>query len=108
MSVFYDRAETGEEVVITYRPYSWYVIFLLFVGSLVAGDVGTGPPAILKGVLWACFAALLLVRFFVMRGVNSEVRRAMKGGSVVMSGSAFNAKNPLTARIRKSGAGHVA
>ncbi len=101
MKFFYDRTETDTEVVIVYRPYSWYLLFGLLAVYLVSGELPAGGLSELKGLAWAAIIALMVTRFFAMRGVNATVREAMKKGAVQMSGSSLSPKNPLTARIPK-------
>lgn len=101
MKLFYEQSETETEIVITYRPYSWYLLFLLLAVFLLSSELPNGELGAVKGLSWIAIIVLMGSRFFAMRRVNATVREAMKQASVQLSGSSLSLKNPLTARIRR-------
>lgn len=103
MSFFYERIETEKTVTITYKNmliyYAAYIFFvLLAMGSLILmrfvdpiASCCLGPFAIIP----------LILLWLHMRQVGSEVKEAMRKGSVKVSGSRFSSSNPLTYVIEK-------
>jgi len=102
MTLFYERTETSDEVLVTYKPYYLYLLFgMLAIYALPESWFGTGMLAPVKSAAWLALLALIIGRFVTMWRINAEVRRAMKDGAVQMSGSIYSFSRPLTARIRK-------
>ena len=103
MSIFFDRKETESQVVITISPW-WLYLSLGLVAVMVLPRIGqdSEAPAGIASIFALC--ALMIVsiwRLLSMSRVRGEIFRAMKAGSVQMSGSRFNPASPMTITIEK-------
>ncbi|MFT5447154.1 MAG: hypothetical protein ACI9DC_002329 [Gammaproteobacteria bacterium] len=103
VSIFFDRNETASHVVIKISPWWLYVSLGLIAVMLVPriGQDAAAPSGIVSTLaLWALIIVSIW-RLLKMRGVRGEIFRAMKEGSVQMSGSRFNPTSPMTIKIQK-------
>lgn len=100
MALFYKREETPKEVVIQYKYHSLFYIVLFggFIFSILVDEI-TG--ASWGYLIWVFIFLFLLVYLVDIRKPNKEIRRAMKEGSIQVSGSKFSFSNPFTAVIKK-------
>jgi len=101
MATFYDRTETENEIVITYKYHAaaWILIFGGFAVAYIGPYTGLSKTAALAIVL----GILFIVFIYILGKIspNREIRKAMKLGRVQVSGSKFSFSNPLTFRIKK-------
>ena len=106
VNIFFDRKETESQVVITISPW-WLYLSLGLVAVMVLPRIGqdSEAPAGIASILALC--ALMIVsiwRLLSMSRVRGEIFRAMKAGSVQMTGSRFNPASPMTITIEKKDA----
>lgn len=102
MKLFYTRTEYEREVVITYTPYfTWLFALAIPVWAFAGTQADTSLARLAASLLWVVVLVVLLWRAFAMRTVWREIRTAMRKGGVVMQGSKFNPRNPLTFSIPK-------
>jgi len=101
MPKLYDRSETHNEITIVYKYHPVFYILLLacFVIAYAGSYVGMSETVAMVIVL--CVLFVLIFYHVAIRSVNSEVKKAMRAGSVELSGSKFSFSNPLTFRIKK-------
>lgn len=102
MSFFYERVETEDKIVITYK--NMIIYYMVYVG-LVTLAIILMPLSRIVPLL--CLAApfvivALLALWLHMRGVNSEIKKAMKKKKVIVSGSKFSNSNPMRFEIPKT------
>ncbi|MGB2761941.1 MAG: hypothetical protein WBC21_00125 [Minisyncoccales bacterium] len=100
MALFYKREETSDEIIIRYKYYSLFYIILI-VGLILSISVDEITGASWGYLIWALIFIFLLAFLVDIRKPNKEIRRAMKEGSVQISGSRFSFSNPFTAVIKK-------
>ena len=96
MNTLYDRRETENEIEFEFHfmPLANVLFFLLVIASLAPGGRCTNK---LRPV-----CALLLILWIIgLLPAWMELERAMRGGSVVLSGSKFSCKTPLKVLIKK-------
>jgi len=101
MGLFYKRKETSDEIIIVYKYYPLFWIFLIVIPiSSVILDVVIGGKAgdILIDLIWV----IVIIFLIDIWKPSQEVRKAMRKGNVQMSGSKFSFSNPLTVRIKKN------
>lgn len=106
MSIFFERNETASHVVITISPWWLYVSLGLLAVILLPriGQDAQAPAGIASTLALGALLIVSLWRLLSMRGVRGEMFRAMKEGSVEMSGSRFNPASPMTIKIKKKDA----
>ena len=96
MSLFYERKETQEEIVIVYKNYP--IVLITFCVTLFLSFV-------IEGAIGAIFTILAFIACVAFVGgywgINQEVRKAMKAKGVTCSGSKWSMSNPMTATIKK-------
>ena len=92
MAIFYERTETEDEIIIRYKYWALFYIFIIITFALY----------FIVGSRW-----IILITPFVMLFIidfwrpNQEIRKAMKEGNVQVLGSRFSFSNPFTAIIKK-------
>jgi hypothetical protein len=104
MGLFYDRIEKPDRVVIRYsRILYYYVLILGLFAAIVILPAAFSSISYLfiEGSIWLACLLLLLAYFIDVRKPSAEVRKAMKEGKVLVSGSKFSLSNPTTVEILK-------
>lgn len=105
MGLFYDRIEKPDRVVIKYSRLIYvYILYAFFLAvglilRLVLDPIlhlVIGVPLVLL-----CFFLIAIIYFIDLWKPWGEVRKAMKDGKVLVSGSKFSFSNPLTVEILK-------
>ncbi len=95
MGLLYDRKETKETIVITYKYWALFYLFLLAViilSFVFPRDLTLVSPLII----------LISIGFII--GIwkpNREIRKAMKQGKIEITGNKFSFSKPFTAIIKK-------
>jgi hypothetical protein len=84
------------------QPYLLYYVLYFGVVILALGLVLLSYIVPIACVLLPFVGGPLIYLWLTMRGVNVEVKEAMKKGQVKVSGSRFSSSNPLTYEIEKS------
>lgn len=101
MALFYDRNENENEIKIVLKYQAAFYILLLgcFVFVYVGPYTGMSEST---GIIILSFALLLMIIYAVSKiGISREINKAMKFGSVQISGSKFSFSHPLTFTIKK-------
>ncbi|MSU56556.1 MAG: hypothetical protein EXS51_04620 [Candidatus Taylorbacteria bacterium] len=99
MALFYDRTETADAITLVYKHQPILNIGFLACFVLLIADLDIGGVASFVLILFTLF--FLLARWFGTFTPNTEARKAMKDGSVQVSGSKLSFKNPFTIKIKK-------
>ena len=96
MNTLYDRYETAEEIDFQFHfiPFANVLFFLLVIASLAPGGRCTNKLRPVCSILLILWIVGLLPAWI-------ELEKAMRSGSVVISGSKFSCKNPLKVVITK-------
>lgn len=93
MPILYSREETEKEIIIIWKYFPLYYFFLILL--MVSAFVFDNP---FVSILFGIF---LLV--FLVANIKPilEIRKAMKTGSVQVSGQKYSLSNPLKTVIKK-------
>ena len=93
MSLFYQRDEKEEKVVICFK-YMWVLWILMLLPIMISFFV--------KNMVISYSPLLFAVIYFVDTSrVRSEIKKALKKDGIKYHGSKFSISNPLTAVIKK-------
>ena len=102
MSLFFEREETEDEVIVTHKPYFLYVLLGALLLAAISNNFEFSETAkSVVGLVWLFAIVIFICRFISIRGVQKEMLGAMKSGGVSISGSRFNPKDPMIVRIPK-------
>jgi len=96
MKTFYERRETAEEIEFQFKylPLA-NLLFFLAIGASLA------PCGRLANRTLRICGVLLLLYIIGILPVWMDLEKAMRSGSVLVSGSKFSCKNPLKVVISK-------
>lgn len=102
MTLFYERKETPDEVIIRYKYLP--LIYIVLIGGLIFSILLDEITSTSWGFLvWAFIFILLLIFIIDIHKPSKEIREAMKKSYVKISGSKFSFFNPYTVVIKKRG-----
>lgn len=103
MKLFFERTETEDKTLITFKPYSMYVLLtVLILLTALTFIPALAPYGHLTVVLMPLAAIVVVGRIIFMYKVNREIQQAIRDDKVVISGGKLSTKNPLTFEITKS------
>ncbi len=97
MALLYERKETSDEIIIAYKY--WPLFYIILIATFVLSFILERWA----NILWAFFGISVIVFIIDIWKPNKEIRKAMKEGSVQVSGSKFSFSMPFTAVIKKKG-----
>jgi len=98
----FERNEFEKEVVIVQKPYHLYLLLGAFVSSVASNNYA--EIELLKTisfVFWLILGVFFVINLKSVIQTRREISRSMKVGGVIVSGSRFSIKNPVTYRITK-------
>jgi len=113
MGLVYDRSETEQEIIIVLKYNAlrlWLALALVVVLlipdlmiRLVGSDLMYFAVSLVRLALplLYCYLAFIILYSIATIGVRTEIRRAMRKGLVVVSGSGRSFKHPLIYKIKK-------
>ena len=102
MPVFYERKEMPDEIIIRYKY--WPLFYIILVGGLILSIILDEIVGGLWGsMVWGLIFILLLIFIIDHWKPWKETKKAMRVGSVKVSGSKLSFSNPFTAVIKKGG-----
>lgn len=101
MSFLYDRIETKDKVKISFKnTYLWYLNLLALIGiSFIQPSSELIAIVVIVGIL--LLVSAFLYQFIIRMKLATEIRKAMKKGTVEVSGNKFSNKHPLTYTLKK-------
>jgi len=96
MNTFYERRETGQQIEFEFKfvPVATFLFFGMITASLSPCGWRTNRTVRICGVLLLAWMAGLLPAWI-------ELEKAMRSGTVLVSGSKFSFTNPLKVVITK-------
>lgn len=101
MSFLYERIEARNKVKISFKnSYLWYLNLTALVAVSFVQS-GSELMDIVMIVVVLLLVSGLLYQFIIRMKLATEIRGAMRNGSVEVSGSKFSNKNPLTYTIKR-------
>lgn len=101
MALFYDRIETENEIKIVLKYQAAFYILLLGCFVFVYAAPYTGMSESTGMIILLSVLALMIIYAVSKIGIGREIKKAMKFGSVQISGSKFSFSHPLTFTIKK-------
>lgn len=108
-TVYYIRVETAKEIRITWRPiplylfYVWMLLYILFgyLSNSTADLDLSAAFALIGGISLLAFFVYSFVMFIRTRRVSREIKSAMRGGCVELTGNKWSLSDPQTVIIKK-------
>lgn len=97
MSVFFERKEDEKEITIVLKYQALFYILLVCGIILPYTKIDNFAQISISGLI----VIFLIVYILSKISINREITKAMKAGSVEVSGSKFSFSNPLTYKIKK-------
>ncbi|MFA6024432.1 MAG: hypothetical protein WC777_04440 [Candidatus Gracilibacteria bacterium] len=101
MSFLYNRVETKDKVKISFKNYYLWYLNITAIFAMAFVKPGSELTYIATILVFLLLLAIFLYQFIVRMNLATEIGKAMKNGSVEVSGSKFSNKNPLTYIIKK-------
>ena len=100
MPVFHERKETPDKIIIRYKY--WPLFYIILVGCLILSITLDEIVGGLWGYsVWGLVFIFLLIFIIDHWKPWKETRKAMREGSVKISGSKFSFSNPFVVVIKK-------
>jgi multisubunit Na+/H+ antiporter MnhE subunit len=97
MPLFYQRKETSDEIIISYKNWIVYLLLGIVILSLILYSAGSNLYISLS---WA-FLILFTIVFFDTFRPNLEVSRSKKKKGVEIKGNYFSFSGSITVTIKK-------
>lgn len=108
-TLYYRRTETDRRIIITWKPFCAYGIYLLMVVFIICAEISysASSPTLAAIGSWLTLLSLLLLLahtaayFFTCLKIKKEIREATEQGLVSVGGNRQSFRNPQKIYIKK-------
>ena len=98
-SLYYSRTETEQTIIIEWKPFSTYSIYILLAIALIGIFSSVAQLSLGAFIL---LLANTVIYSTICRGVKNEINAASRNSCIQIKGNKFSFSSPLTVIIPKS------